>query len=178
MVATLIIDTAHGPKEAAATIELDAFIVAAHGPEVAAAAIELEAPRSNEMFPSVASPTLMCFEVDVGGASCSWNRENEVSGPHLSPEPSIEVVTAKTSCGPVEDLLRSSGLDCNFQLASTSETTNTVGLGEATAWNSPGQTTVLCSFRSQPVAATDILFRPHRARHGAPPPLSQSSSFL
>ena len=125
---------------------------------------EVVRPGSEETIPSVGSPTLMCFQMNVGGGGCSWNKENVFPGPHLSTEPSSvnlvcatpgPVVTVDSSCGLVEDLPLSSGPEHNLLLASTSGTKNAVGLDGATAWNSPGQT-ALCSFGSQPAdKATD-----------------------
>ena len=150
------IDVAQGTEETAAVV-------------IEGSSTDAARPRSDEVFSSVASPTLMRFEVDVGAGGCSWNNVNMVPGPLPSPEPITghpvdlgPVVTASFSC---HHLPISCGLDRDLQVTSDSDTSG-VGLGEAAAWNSPGRSTVLVSFGNLPVgAATD----------GVPPPTTPSS---
>ena len=65
---------------------LSASIDVAQGTEETVSVVIVR-PRSDEMFPSVASPTLMRFEVDVGANGYSWNHVNKVPRPLPSPDP-------------------------------------------------------------------------------------------
>lgn len=155
---------AQGTKETAA-VAIEAIDVAPGTMQTTAAVNEVF-PTVAERPPSVASPTLMRFQVDVRAGDCSWNNVNKVPGPLPSPEPITglpvdlgPVVTASASCQPVVDLPISCGLDQDLQVISDSDPSPPAG---RRCWSLSG---TCLSVRQR----MEFLLRPRPARLCSPP---------
>lgn len=117
--------------------------------------VGVEQPQS-AVIPSVTSPTLMRFQIDE--VSGPLPLSEPISATHVGPGPSAAAVCDEQLnmppgglvCGAVHDL---------GQMP-------VVGLGDATAWTSPGRSTVRVSSQNSPVGAATV---------GSPTPASPNT---